>query len=70
LPEPDRTAAAERCASRAMQLLTAAKAAGHFANADALRQLGADPVLAPLYGRADFKSLLNSDEGGAKKSPR
>ena len=30
-----------------MQLLTAAKAAGHFANADALRQLGADPVLAP-----------------------
>jgi tetratricopeptide (TPR) repeat protein len=66
LSAPGRSALAEHCRRRALELLLRAHAVGAFATPEMLDTLRKDDDLAPLRGRDDFRQFLNEVSGPVK----
>src|SRR5206468_10965761 len=69
LDSADRDKLGERYATRALELLSKAQAAGHFNNPARTEQLTKDPDLDPLRARYDFKKLLVDVQKQVKVEP-
>jgi serine/threonine-protein kinase len=70
LPETDRNQRAEHYATKAVQLVIKARAAGYFKTERETALLKNHPNLAPLRAREDFKELVRELEAGTRTERR